>query len=405
MAAPSSRTVIIAGAGIGGLTAALALARNGFRALVLEQAERLEETGAGIQLSPNATRILIDLGLADRLQPHVVAPTAIRVHGGRSGREIVRIPLGAGAAQRYGAPYWVIHRGDLQAALSDAAVQDLNIVLRLGMSMEDLATHPHGVTISARGATGLWTEHGHAVIAADGLWSAARARIASRTPPRFAGRTAWRALVPAAQLAPEFREPLVHLWLGHDAHLVHYPVKGGKLVNVVVITADDWSGPGWSEPASRVDLLARLSSRRWAPQAHSVFRAPDAWLKWALYETEPLASFAHGAAALLGDAAHAMLPFLAQGAAMAIEDAAVAAQCLARMPDDPAAAWESYSAIRRRRTRKVQSLAARNGKRYHRAGAAAMLRNTAMRLLGGERLLQNYDWLYDWRPPAGLSIT
>ena len=405
MAAPSSRTVIIAGAGIGGLTAALALARNGFRALILEQAERLEETGAGIQLSPNATRILIGLGLADRLQGHVVAATAIRVLGGRSGREIVRIPLGAGAAQRYGAPYWVIHRGDLQAALSDAAVQDLNIVLRLGMSMEDFATHPHGVTISARGATGLWTEHGHAVIAADGLWSAARARIASRTPPRFAGRTAWRALVPAAQLAPEFREPLVHLWLGHNAHLVHYPVKGGKLVNIVVITADDWNGPGWSEPASRVDLLARLSSRRWAPQAHSVFRAPDAWLKWALYETEPLASFARGAAALLGDAAHAILPFLAQGAAMAIEDAAVAAQCLARMPDDPAAAWESYSAIRRRRTRKVQRLAARNGKRYHRAGAAAMLRNTAMRLLGGERLLQNYDWLYDWRPPAGLSIT
>jgi salicylate hydroxylase len=405
MAGLSSRTVIIAGAGIGGLTAALALARNGFRALVLEQAERLEETGAGIQLSPNATRILIGLGLADRLQPHVVAPTAIRVLGGRSGREIVRIPLGAGAAQRYGAPYWVIHRGDLQAALSDAAVQDLNIVLRLGMSMEDFATHPHGVTVSARGATGLWTEHGHAVIAADGLWSGARARIASKAPPRFAGRTAWRALVPAAQLAPEFREPLVHLWLGRDAHLVHYPVKGGKLVNVVVITADDWSGPGWSEPASRIDLLARLSSRRWAPQAHSVFRAPDAWLKWALYETEPLASFAHGAAALLGDAAHAMLPFLAQGAAMAIEDGAVAAQCLARMPDDPAAAWESYSAIRRRRTRKVQRFAVRNGKRYHRGGAAAMLRNTAMRLLGGERLLQNYDWLYDWRPPAGLSIT
>jgi salicylate hydroxylase len=405
MAGPSSRTVIIAGAGIGGLTAALALARSGFRALVLEQAERLEETGAGIQLSPNATCILIGLGLADSLRPHVVAPAAIRVLGARSGREIVRVPLGEKATQRYGAPYWVIHRGDLQAALSDAAVQDLNIVLRLGMSMEDFATHPHGVTVSARGTTGLWTEHGHALIAADGLWSAARTRIASKAPPRFAGRTAWRALVPAAQLAPEFREPIVYLWLGRDAHLVHYPVKSGKLINVVVITADDWSGPGWSEPASRIDLLARLSSRRWAPQAHSVFRAPDAWLKWALYESEPLTSFAHGAAALLGDAAHAMLPFLAQGAAMAIEDAAVAAQCLARMPDDAAAAWESYSAIRRGRTRKVQRLAARNGKRYHRASAAAMLRNTAMRLLGGERLLQNYDWLYDWRPPAGLSIT
>jgi 2-polyprenyl-6-methoxyphenol hydroxylase-like FAD-dependent oxidoreductase len=404
MALPSSRTVIIAGAGIGGLTAALALAHSGFRALVLEQAERLEETGAGIQLSPNATRILLDLGLAGRLRPHVVAPAAIRVLGARSGREIVRVPLGDEATQRYGAPYWVIHRGDLQAALSDAAVQDLNVVVRLGMSMEDFASHPHGVTVSARGATGLWTEHGNALIAADGLWSAARTRIGSKTPPRFAGRTAWRALVPAAALAPEFREPLVHLWLGRDAHLVHYPVKGGKLINIVVITADAWSGPGWSEPAGRIDLLQRLSSRRWAPHAHSVFRAPDAWLKWALYETEPLGSFVDGAAALLGDAAHAMLPFLAQGAAMAIEDAAVAAQCLARMPDNPVAAWESYSAIRRGRTRKVQRLAARNGKRYHRAGAAAMLRNTAMRLMGGERLLHNYDWLYDWRPPAGLSI-
>ena len=189
MAQPSSRTVLIAGAGIGGLSAALALARSGFRALVLEQAERLEETGAGIQLSPNATRILIGLGLADRLAPHVVAPTAIRVLGGRSGREIVRIPLGPEATLRYGAPYWVIHRGDLQAALGDAAAQDLNVVLRLGMSMEDFATHPHGVTVSARGATGLWTEHGHALIAADGLWSAARGRIAAKTPPRFAGRS------------------------------------------------------------------------------------------------------------------------------------------------------------------------------------------------------------------------
>ena len=399
------RTVIIAGAGIGGLTTALALARNGFRALVLEQAERLEETGAGIQLSPNATRILIGFGLADRLRPHVVSPTAIRVLTARSGREIVRIPLGGEATQRYGAPYWVIHRGDLQAVLGEAVSQDLNVVLRLGMNVEDFATHPHGVTVSARGASGLWTEHGDALIAADGLWSPARARIAAKAPPRFAGRTAWRALIPAAQLAPEFREPLVHLWLGRDAHLVHYPVKGGKLINVVVITADDWSGPGWSEPASRIDLLQRLATAHWAPQAHSVLRSPDAWLKWALYETEPLARWAHGATALLGDAAHPMLPFLAQGAAMAIEDAAVAAQCLARMPDNPAAAWESYSAIRRNRTRKVQRLAARNGKRYHRAGVAAMLRNTAMRRLGGERLLHNYDWLYDWRPPAGLSIT
>jgi salicylate hydroxylase len=401
--ATSSRTVIVAGAGIGGLTAALALARGGFHVLVLEQAERLEETGAGVQLSPNATRIFMDLGVGDRLRPHVVAPSTLRVLTARSGREIVRIPLGQ-AGERYGAPYWMIHRGDLQAALAAAAAQQLNVTIKLGMRMEDFATHQHGVTVSAGGATGVWHERGHALIAADGLWSQTSARIGSKEPPRFAGRTAWRALVAAKDVAPEFRDPLVHLWLGRDAHLVHYPVKGGKVINIVVITADDWSGPGWSEPATRVDLLRHFSAAHWAPPAHALIRVPEAWLKWALYERRPLTNWSHGAAALLGDAAHPMLPFLAQGAAMAIEDAAVAARCLARMPDDAAAALRTYAAIRRARTRKVQRLAARNGERYHLKGVQAMVRNAAMRAAGGDRLLRHYDWLYDWRLPAALSI-
>ena len=405
MPTPTSRPVIVAGAGIGGLTVALALARNGFRVLVFEQVERLEETGAGIQLSPNATRILADLGLTGRLQPHVVAPAAIRILGAWSGREIVRIPLGDEAAQRYGAPYWMIHRGDLQAALSAAAMQDLNIVVRLGMALEDFAIHAYGVTVSLRGRGGLWSERGQALIAADGLWSPSRARVGFNGEPSFSGRTAWRALVPASEVAPEFREPMIHLWLARDAHFVHYPIKGGKLINLVVITADAWSGPGWSEAASRIDLLQRASATRWAPQAHSLIRAPEAWLKWALYDRRPLANFSRGAAALLGDAAHPMLPFLAQGAAMAIEDATVAAQCLARMPDQPENAWKTYSAIRRGRTRRVQQLAARNGERYHLGSIAAMFRNTAMRMIGGERLLHHYDWLYDWRPPTALSIT
>jgi salicylate hydroxylase len=405
MPLPNARTVIVAGAGIGGLTAALALARNGFRVVVFEQAERLEETGAGVQLSPNATRILIGLGLADRLRPHVVAPTGIRVLSARSGREIVRIPLGEQAAQRYGAPYWMIHRGDLQAALNAAATQELNAAVRLGMALEDFANYPNGVTVSLRGRGGLWSEHGHALIAADGLWSASRRRLGHKDEPHFAGRTAWRALIPATEVAPAFREPMIHLWLARDAHLVHYPVKGGKLINLVVITADAWSGHTWSEAASRVDLLQRCAATRWAPQADSLIRLPDAWLKWALYDRRPLGNFAKGAVALLGDAAHPMLPFLAQGAAMAIEDATVAAQCLMRMPEKPEEAWKTYSAIRRGRTRKVQRLAARNGERYHRDGVAAMFRNTAMRLMAGERLLRHYDWLYDWRPPAALSIT
>jgi salicylate hydroxylase len=383
----------------------LALSRNGFRVVVLERTERLEETGAGIQLSPNAARTLIDLGLQERLEPHVIAPTALRVLDAKSGRQIVRMPLGETAAQRYGAPYWAIHRGDLQAALAGAVAQKLDITLKLGVHVEDFVAHRKGVTVSVRGQAGVTDERGIALIAADGLWSAMRARIGHRAPPRFAGRSAWRALVPATNVAPEFTEPLIHLWLGRDAHLVHYPVKGGSLINIVVIMDDDWNAPGWSEPASRIDLLPRFSVRRWTPQALSLLSAPEAWLKWALYDRGPTLRWSRGPVALLGDAAHPMLPYLAQGAAMAIEDAAVAARCLARSPDDPAAALRTYCAVRRWRAWRVQRLAARNGGRYHLTGVQAMLRDAAMRAFGGTRLLQHYDWIYDWRPPVTLSLT
>jgi salicylate hydroxylase len=381
------------------------LARSRFRVIVLEQADRLEETGAGIQLSPNAARILIDLGVGDRLRPHVIAPQALRVLSAESGREVVRMPLGAAAERRYGAPYWSIHRGDLQAALADAAFAHRDISVKLGMRMEDFAAHPHGITVSARGGTGTWQEHGLALIAADGLWSQARQRFGFREAPRFGGRAAWRALVPAKNVAPEFREPSIHLWLGSDAHLVHYPVKGGRVVNIVAIMADSWHSPGWSEPASRADLLSRFPAKHWAPQALALLGLPEAWLKWALYDRRPLRRGSQDAVALVGDAAHPTLPYLAQGAAMAIEDAAVAAQCLAQTPNDPAQALRTYWAVRRARTRKVQRLAARNGQRYHLTGIRGVLRDSAMRAMGGTRLLHHYDWLYDWRPPAALSIT
>lgn len=401
----SSRVVVVAGAGIGGLTAALALARNGFRVVVLEQAERLEETGAGIQLSPNAARVLIDLGLEEQLKLHVTAPAALRVVNAKSGREIVRMPLGEAAALRYGAPYWAIHRGDLQAVLARTVAQRLDIRLKLGTRVDDCVLHPNGLTVSTQARDAAADEHGIALIAADGLWSAMRTRMGYGGPPRFAGRSAWRALVRAKEVAPEFAEPQICLWLGRGAHVVHYPVKGGKLINVVVIMEDEWSAPGWSEPAARGDLLGRFSTQNWAPQVLSLLSAPEAWLKWALYDRRPIWRWSQGPVALLGDAAHPMLPYLAQGAAMAIEDAAVAAGCLARNPDDPATALRSYCAMRRARARKIQRLAARNGARYHLTGLRAMVRDAAMRALGGGRLLRHYDWIYDWRPPAALSLT
>jgi salicylate hydroxylase len=388
-----SRSVVISGAGIGGLTAALALARAGYRAVVLEQAERLEEAGAGIQLSPNATRVLTDLGLAEKLRPHVVTPQAIRVVAGASGRDIVRIPLGSTAEQRYGAPYWAIHRADLQSVLAAAIAEKIDITLRLGTRVEDFAIHQHGVTVEARAAQGTRDEQGIALIGADGLWSTLRTRFGDRRVPRFARRTAWRAVVPAAQLTPEFREPVTGLWLGRDAHLVHYPVKAGAMVNIVATIRDDWHEPGWSAPGKPGDLAPRFAG--FAPAARALIAMPERWQKWALFDRAPARIRAKGPVTLLGDAAHPMLPFLAQGGAMAIEDAAVLANCLER-DEDTVQALRSYEWSRRRRVARAQREARRNSWRYH-LGPLAFARDIALKTMGGERLLRRYDWLYGWQ--------
>jgi salicylate hydroxylase len=388
-----SRSIIIAGAGIGGLTAALALTRAGYRVVVLEQAERLHEAGAGIQLSPNATRVLFDLGLADRLRPHVVAPNAIRIIKGTTGRDIVRIPLGAHAEQRYGAPYWVIHRADLQGVLAAAIEDSADITLRLGARVEDFAIHPHGITVQARTAQGARDEQGIALIGADGLWSALRTRLGERNSPRFAQRTAWRAIVPAAQVDAEFREPVTGLWLGRDAHLVHYPVKAGREINIVAIVRDDWQQPGWTAPGKPAEIIRRFE--HFAPAARALIALPQRWQKWALFDRPAGLPRAQERVTLIGDAAHPMLPFLAQGGAMAIEDAAVLAQCLAH---DEAGALRAYEGARGRRVARAQREAPRNSSRYHLAGPAGVARNSTLRILGGERLLARYDWLYGWRP-------
>jgi salicylate hydroxylase len=389
-----SRSIIIAGAGIGGLTAALALARAGYRTVVLEQAPRLEEAGAGIQLSPNATRVLIALGLGDRLRPRAIAPDAIRVINARSGRDIVRVPL-IGAEARYGAPYWLIHRADLQDVLATAVDESADIELHLGARVEDFALHSHGITVDAKTLGGSRDEQGIALIGADGLWSSLRARLGDRSAPRFARRTAWRAMVPAESLTPDFRAPVTALWLGRDAHLVHYPVKGGKLVNIVAIISDEWHESGWSAEGQRSDLLARFA--QFAPEARALLALPQRWQKWALFD-RPVARAGQGPVTLLGDAAHPMLPFLAQGAALAIEDAAVLAQCLQREPNNIEGAFRRYEGLRRRRVARARREAQRNGQRYHLSGLRAFARNTALRAMGGERLLRRYDWLYGWTP-------
>jgi salicylate hydroxylase len=424
---PSPRPVLIAGAGIGGLTAALAIAQRGFPVAVFEQAERLEEIGAGIQLSPNAARVLIALGLRERLERRAVAPQELRVMSARGARVLARAPLAPGDAQGDAAPYWMIHRGDLQAALLEAVRADAAITLHLGARVDDFVLDGDGVTISvlspsqpksdlsdfgqlkppSSGKPEFGGGHrGCALIAADGLWSRLRARLGHRDEPRFARRVAWRALIAADAVTQEARAPAVTLWFDGDNHLVHYPVRGGDLINVVAIVGDDWREAGWNAPGERAEILARYGAATWPPAARTVLTAAQQWHKWALYDRLPIGeasadtgtAWGHGAVTLLGDAAHPMLPYLAQGAAMAIEDAWVLARALAERRDDAPAALRSYERERHARTARVQHAAHRTGTVYHLGGGAALLRRLVLTAMGGQRLIARYDWIYGWTP-------
>jgi salicylate hydroxylase len=349
-------------------------------------------------LSPNATRVLSALGLRERLQPYAVAPHAIRVMSAGSGREIVRSPL-ADAEATYGAPFWVLHRADLQNVLVAAAQGSMDVTLKLGTRVEDFAAHVKGVSVLGRQEKTVVDERCIALIGADGIWSNVATRMKRQRPATFAHRTAWRALIPADSVPAEFRAPFVNLWLGLDAHLVHYPVRGGSLINIVGIVADEWNETGWSAPGEPAEILRRFARWTWHDRVRDLISIPKRWLKWALYERRVPFRGGDGPVTLIGDAAHPMLPFLAQGAGMAIEDAAVLAWCLKEYLDDPTDALRAYEGARRRRTARAQETAHKQGTLYGRSGPEALIRNLGMKMLGGERLRSRYDWIYTWRPP------
>jgi salicylate hydroxylase len=401
---PDAPHALIAGAGVGGLTAAIALARRGWRVTLLERRDGQEEIGAGLQLSPNASAILGDLGLLPALIDSGLTPDAVRIRRARDGAELARLPL-ADAEARWGAPYLAVHRADLIAALRGAALAEANVSFHPQTALAGFDQTPSGVQAAGLRGPMRLSFSADCLIGADGVRSFVRARDAALRGrpddlPKRAHYVAWRTLVPAASVAADMRQPESSLWLGPGAHLVHYPLRGGSLINVVAVVdakqqLDD-KADLWSQAGDPAWIAARFA--RWVPQIRALIAAATDWRIWPLVERAARPSWSNGRIALLGDAAHAMLPFLAQGAAQAIEDAAALAATLA--PDaDVVGGLAAYSAARAARAARVQSESRRQARRYHLGAPASLVRDMVLRGLGTARLTARYDWLYGARTP------
>lgn len=356
--AEQTGSVAVIGGGIGGLAAALSLLQAGLDVHVYEQAAALGEIGAGIQISPNASRILHRLGLATDLDRLGVRPTHWHQRRWDDGRTLLHSDLGAAVTDAFGAPYYHVHRADLLAALGARLPADR---LHLGHRLTDLA-EDGGIAV-ARFANGV-TARADALIGADGIRSAVRSCLFDRDRPKFTGCIAYRGLVPAARLA-HLRLPVEAVaWLGPGSHFVHYYVRGQTLFNfVAVIYRDAWTAESWTEPGQVADVLAAFDG--WHPAVREIIGSVTETFVWGLFDHPPMARWTRGRIALLGDSCHAMLPFIAQGAAQAIEDGACLAACLAAGQADIPAALQRYERLRLPRASHVQGLATRNKIRFH----------------------------------------
>lgn len=390
----AGRKAVVIGAGIGGLTAALALARDGWRVEIYEQAHKLEPVGSGLQVSPNASRVLAEFGILPRLEGLAVAPEAMVVRSGRKGSVLGGMAMGQTAIERWGAPFLVVHRGDLQAALLGAVAEQSNISLHLGRRLEMLKFRSETVEATLARYTDDLTVEADLLIGADGLWSKVRGLVGLNGPASFSGCVAWRTLIPA-EAAPAFARALKsNLWMGPDAHVVHYPLRGGSVINVIAIVEENWRERGWSEPGDIAWINRRFQD--WHPDLASLVSAADGWLRWSLFDRAPEWHWSRAPATLLGDAAHPMLPCMAQGAAQAIEDAAALARTLRGNTSVPAA-LKAYEDERLRRAARIQKISRQQVGIYHMGGPAALIRDAGMAILGQDMLAKRYGWIYNHR--------
>jgi salicylate hydroxylase len=383
--------LMIAGGGIAGLATALACARAGVATRVFERAPAFSETGAGIQLGPNVTRILDQWSLGTSLRRCAAAPRALVVRDAADARELAHMPLGPEIERRYGAPYLSLHRADLQQILLEAT-REAGAGLHVGAGVASAASNSR---VTARLSNGD-DEECDALVAADGVWSTLRRSVIDDGPAAATGHFAYRALALQSTLPQALRSTDVTVWLAPRMHIVAYPVRGGEQLNVVALLELSKRVPaqGWDAEGAESDLLPAMHGL--CCDLHQLFDAMPGWGVWSLHDRPPVAGpheLAKGRVALAGDAAHPMLPYLAQGAGMAIEDAQDLAKVLAdAMPADVEAALQRYAHARWRRCALVQERAKRNATIFHASGALKFARDAVMRI-AGPRLLDQ-PWLY-----------
>jgi salicylate hydroxylase len=381
---------IVSGGGIGGLATACALAHQGFPVRVLEQSPEFREVGAGIQLGPNIFRMLERIGLKDAVLADAHVPPGMEMRDALTGDLITRIPLGKDALERFHEPYAVSHRADIHGVFLKAC-RDSNLVTLENNRRVD-AYEDHGDRVTATLAGGERIE-GRALIACDGMWSKIRDRIVGDGKPRVSGHIAYRAVLKREDVPDDLWRPDIVLWAGPRTHFVHYPLRRGQLFNLVAVFHSDHYEEGWDAEGSTELLWQHFKGE--VPQVLRLLERINTWRMWVLCDREPVKDWVKNRVALLGDAAHPMLQYLAQGACMATEDAVILSEELAKAPDDIPAAFKAYNEKRYLRTARVQIMARVYGEFYHARGPAAELRNA---MLAGRTKEQSYDgmaWLYD----------
>lgn len=393
------KSILIAGGGIGGLTLAICAAQQGHSVTVYEQANNIRALGAGIQLSPNAMKVYRALGLLPELSGAAFSPQALEARMGVSGRNIFNVSLTQDVIKEWGAPYLHIHRAELMKVLKETLEALAPNAIQCGQKVVRYRQDKEGVSVQMYGGEIMKAD---ILIGADGLHSDIRAQMHGPDRPRFTGNVAWRAVVPASLLGDKVAPPTACVWMGAGRHAVTYRLGAGDKVNFVgVVETDEQDAEGWMHGADKAQALADFEG--WQPEVTQIFEQcePSQIYRWGLYDRAPLPHWSEGRVSLLGDAAHPMLPFLAQGAAMAIEDSWSLAKHLSAV-DEPAAGLQAYQQERRARATTVQARSRANMKRFHHRSQAAQLLNYGPMWIAGRLapkiIRSQFDSLYGYNP-------